>query len=116
MSPKSAPERDPRISRARISEFSSNMLWAGITNSTVEGLQVEQPMPKLPTVHWLIVDNATPGVKQLILEFQDQIIVGDAPPQWTSSVIQWIGENLKKPITHIWVSRPAQEHMSRSLT
>ena len=103
-SPKAAPKKVDGISHARITEFSSNMLWSGITKSTVEGLQVEQPIPELPTVHWVVLDNDTLGVKQFIIEFETELIVGDAPPQWTKSVIQWIAENLKKPVTHVWVS------------
>ncbi|KAH8892699.1 hypothetical protein GQ53DRAFT_860750 [Thozetella sp. PMI_491] len=110
MFPKSAPKRVQGISHARITEFSSNMLWGGITQSSVDDLRAEQPVPGLPTVHWLILDNDTLGVKQLVLEFQNQVIVGDAPPQWTSNVIQWVSENLKKPITHLWPSHHHRDH------
>jgi hypothetical protein len=103
MTPKAAPEKVPGISHARITEFQSNMLWGGITHSDVDDLQAQQPVPGLPTVHWLVLDNDTLGVKQLIIEFDTEVIVGDAPPQWTSSVIQWIEQHLKKPITHLWV-------------
>lgn len=104
MTPKAAPMKVPGVSHARITEFQSNMLWGGITHSDVDELQVQQPVPDLPTVHWLVLDNDTLGVKQLIIEFDTEVIVGDAPPQWTSSVIQWVAQNLKKPITHLWVS------------
>lgn len=104
MTPKAAPEKVPGISHARITEFQSNMLWGGITHSDVDDLEAQQPLPELPTVHWLLLDNDTLGVKQLVIEFDNEVIVGDAPPQWTSSVIQWIAQNLKKPITHLWVS------------
>lgn len=102
--PKAAPEKVAGISHARITEFQSNMLWGGITHSDVDDLQAQQPVPELPTVHWLVLDNDTLGVKQLIIEFENEVIVGDAPPQWTGSVIQWIAQNLKKPITYLWVS------------
>lgn len=104
MSPRAAPMKVAGVSHARITEFQSNMLWGGITHSDVDDLQAQQPVPGLPTVHWLALDNDTLGVKQLILEFDTEVIVGDAPPQWTSSVIQWIAKNLGKPITHLWVS------------
>lgn len=104
MTPKAAPMKVPGISHARITEFESNMLWGGITHSDVEDLQAQQPVPGLPTVHWLALDNDTLGVKQLIIEFETEVIVGDAPPQWTSSVIQWVAQYLNKPITHLWVS------------
>lgn len=104
MTPRAAPMKVPGVSHARITEFQSNMLWGGITHSDVDDLQVQQPVPDLPTVHWLALDNDTLGVKQLIIEFDTEVIVGDAPPQWTSSVIQWVAQHLEKPITHLWVS------------
>lgn len=104
MTPRAAPMKVPGVSHARITEFYSNMLWGGITHSDVDSLQVQQPVPGLPAVHWLVLDNDTLGVKQLIIEFDTEVIVGDAPPQWTSSVIQWVAQHLKKPITYLWVS------------
>ncbi|KAG6362617.1 hypothetical protein INS49_007709 [Diaporthe citri] len=82
-----APMKVPGASHARITEFQSSMLWGGITHSDAEDLQAEQPVPGLPTVHWLALDNDTLGVKQLIIEFDTEVIVGDAPPRWTTSVI-----------------------------
>lgn len=102
--PKAAPKKIDGISHARITEFSSNMLWSGITNATVEGLKVEQPVNGLPNVHWLMLDDDELGVKQVILEFETELIVCDAPSQWTSQVIEWIAQNLKKPVTHVFVS------------
>lgn len=80
------------------------MLWAGIKNVTVEGLKGEQPISDLPWVHWLILDDDPLGIKQMILEFETEVIVCDAPPQFSDKVIQWIAQNLNKPITHLWVS------------
>ncbi|KAK7704189.1 hypothetical protein SLS64_008747 [Diaporthe eres] len=110
MTPRAAPMKVPGISHARITEFQSNMLWGGITHSDVDELQVQQPVPDLPTVHWLVLDNDTLGVKQLIIEFDTEVIVGDAPPQWTSSVIQWVAQHLKKPITHLWPTHHHRDH------
>lgn len=102
--PRAAPKKVQGVSHAHLTEFSSNMLWGGITNSTVDRLEVTHPILDLPQVHWIVLDNETLGVKQLVLEFENEVIVGDAPPQWTTNVIQWISENLGKPVTHIWVS------------
>lgn len=51
-------------------------------------LKVEQPVNGLPNVHWIILDDDESGVKQVILEFETELIVCDAPPQWTSKVIE----------------------------
>ncbi|KAF7557064.1 hypothetical protein G7Z17_g971 [Cylindrodendrum hubeiense] len=110
MSPKAAPKKVHGLSHARITEFSSNMLWAGMKNTTSKDLKVEQPIPGLPSVHWLIVDDDTLGVKQMILEFETEVIVCDAAPQYSSNVIQWIAENLNKPITHLWPTHHHRDH------
>ncbi|KAK7403349.1 hypothetical protein QQX98_010870 [Neonectria punicea] len=46
--PKAAPKKVQGIPHARITEFSSNMLWSGITNVTTKDLRVEQPVPGMP--------------------------------------------------------------------
>ncbi|CAM1504906.1 Fc.00g024970.m01.CDS01 [Cosmosporella sp. VM-42] len=108
--PKAAPKKVQGISHARITEFSSNMLWSGITNATVEGLKDEQPVPGLPHVHCLILDDDQLGVKQVIIEFETAVIVCDAPPQWTSKVIEWIAQNIKKPVTHLFPTHHHRDH------
>ncbi|KAL7935120.1 hypothetical protein V8C35DRAFT_279576 [Trichoderma chlorosporum] len=108
--PKAAPERIEGITHWWLTEFFGNGLWAGVKNSTVEGIKVEQPVKGLPKVHWVIVDDDILGVKQMILEFENSVIVCDAPPQWTLSVIQWIKEDLKKPVSHIWPTHHHRDH------
>ena len=101
--PKSAPQKVEGISHARLTEFNSNLLWTGITNSTVEGLKAKAPVAGLPTVHWFILNEDSLGVKQMIIEFDDEVIFGDAAPQWSKSAIAWIKEKIGKPITHVFV-------------
>ncbi|KAF4467560.1 hypothetical protein FALBO_5568 [Fusarium albosuccineum] len=108
--PKAAPKKVEGISHARITEFSSNMLWSGITNSTVEGIKHKKPVPGMSNVHWLILDGAELGVKQFIIEFEDHVIVGDAPPQWTKEAIQWIEKNIKKPVKYLWPTHHHRDH------
>jgi hypothetical protein len=102
--PKATPRKVNGISHWWLTEFYGNGIWSGLKNSTVEGIKVEQPVKGLSKVHWVVLDDDILGVKQMILEFEESVIVCDAPPQWTHSVIQWIEKNLKKPISHLWVS------------
>lgn len=101
-SPKAAPSKLPGLDHWQITEFSSNMLWAG--GYERDFLRVENPVEGMPNVYWLVLDDDSLGVRQLVIEFEDEIIVGDAPPQYSKSVIDWIDKTLKKPITHLWVS------------
>ncbi|UKZ75257.1 hypothetical protein TrVFT333_002932 [Trichoderma virens FT-333] len=109
-SPKAAPKKVDGIDHWWLTEFSGNGIWTGLKNSTVEGIKTEQPVKGLPKLHWVILDDNVLGVKQMILEFEESVIVCDAPPQWTLSVIQWIKENLKKPISHLWPTHHHRDH------
>ncbi|KAM6519328.1 hypothetical protein FALCPG4_012971 [Fusarium falciforme] len=108
--PKAAPKKVEGITHARIGEFSLNGLWAGITKSTVDTIKGEKPVPGLPNVHWILLDPDQLGVKQFIIEFEDHLIVGDAPPQHTKEVIKWIKKNINKPITHLWPTHHHRDH------
>uniref|UniRef100_A0A8H7N103 Metallo-beta-lactamase domain-containing protein n=1 Tax=Bionectria ochroleuca TaxID=29856 RepID=A0A8H7N103_BIOOC len=108
--PKTAPRKIEGFTHDRITEFSSNGLWSGLTNSTVDGIKHDQPVPGLPNTHWLTLDDDALGVKQLIIEFEDHVIVGDAPPQWTKEVILWIEKNIQKPIKYLWPTHHHRDH------
>ncbi|CAI6031735.1 unnamed protein product [Clonostachys chloroleuca] len=108
--PKTAPRKVEGFTHDRITEFSSNGLWSGLTNSTVAGIKHDQPVLGLPNTHWLTLDDDTLGVKQFIIEFEDHVIVGDAPPQWTKEVILWIEKNIQKPIKYLWPTHHHRDH------
>lgn len=84
------------------------MLWSGpgsgIGNNTVDSIKHKNIIPGLPNTHWLIINDEFLGVKQFVFEFEDHVIVGDAPPQWTKQVMEWIDKNIGKPIKYLWVS------------
>ncbi|KAL7768576.1 hypothetical protein ACKLNR_002877 [Fusarium oxysporum f. sp. zingiberi] len=112
--PKEAPKRTEGLSHAHILEFSSNMLWSGpgsgISNNSVDSIKHKNIVPGLPNAHWLIVNDEFLGVKQFVIEFEDHVIVGDAPPQWTKQVIEWIDKNIGKPIKYLWPTHHHRDH------
>ncbi|KNB01488.1 hypothetical protein FOXG_04717 [Fusarium oxysporum f. sp. lycopersici 4287] len=112
--PKEAPRRTEGLSHAHILEFSSNMLWSGpgsgISNNSVDSIKHKNIVPGLPNAHWLIVNDEFLGVKQFVIEFEDHVIVGDAPPQWTKQVIEWIDKNIGKPIKYLWPTHHHRDH------
>ncbi|KAJ4250975.1 hypothetical protein NW762_011625 [Fusarium torreyae] len=112
--PKAAPKKTEGLSHAHILEFSSNMLWSGpgsgISNDSVDNIKHKNIVPGLPNAHWLIVNDEFLGVKQFVIEFEDHVIVGDAPPQWTKQVIEWIGKNIGKPIKYLWPTHHHRDH------
>jgi hypothetical protein len=104
MFPKAAPHKVDGVTHAHLTEYSSNLLWSYTDNSTVQDLAAIAPVKGLPTVHWLIVKDDYLGVKQAIIEFENEVIIGDAAPTWSLNVIEWVKENIGKPITYVFVS------------
>ncbi|EXK25181.1 hypothetical protein FOMG_18157 [Fusarium oxysporum f. sp. melonis 26406] len=111
LAPKSAPKKIPGISAGLMTEYNSNMLGTALKNATIENLEVETPVSDLPQVHWVIVDDDNDlGVKQMAIEFEHEVIILDAPPQWTKAVMQWVAKNLKKPVTYVAPSHHHRDH------
>ncbi|CVL12257.1 uncharacterized protein FPRN_07011 [Fusarium proliferatum] len=112
--PKEAPKKTEGLSHAHILELSSNMLWSGpgsgISNNSVDNIKHKNIVPGLPNAHWLIVNDEFLGVKQFVIEFEDHVIVGDAPPQWTKQVIEWIDKKIGKPIKYLWPTHHHRDH------
>ena len=105
--PKAAPARADGYGHAEIGEFSASMLWGGEYTGTLANLSAIHPDPSLPNV-WFLQFQDSPFYSQMVFEFENGVIVADAPPHQSQLVIQWVNGTLKKPITHLWVSlRPA---------
>ena len=100
--PRAAPAKIPEYSHAEIGEYWTNALWSGPYTGTYDNITTETLGPDLPNAHKLLVENS-PIVEHLILDFEDGVIVYEAPPHQTDLVIRWVKENLKKPITHVFV-------------
>jgi hypothetical protein len=97
------PAKIEGYSHAEIGEYWYNTFWGGEYTGTYQNVSVTQPVEELPGVHWLLVRDS-PNLQQLVLEFEDSLIVFEAPPHQTDLVIRWVNETLGKPITHLWVS------------
>lgn len=110
MSPKSAPHKVDGITHAHLTEYSSNMLWSGLDNTTVHDLKVSVPVNGLPTVYWMVLKDDYLGVKQMVIEFESEVIVGDAPPDWSNLVLEWIKENINKPVTYLFSTHHHRDH------
>jgi hypothetical protein len=88
--------------QTQLAAFSANMLPTTPFTGTLENLTVTRPLPGAPKLHHLDFIDA-PGYKQLVLEFEDAVIVADAPPLQSLLVLQWVKETLGKKVTHCWV-------------
>ncbi|KAG7414067.1 hypothetical protein Forpe1208_v008297 [Fusarium oxysporum f. sp. rapae] len=112
--PKEVPKKTEGLSHAHILEFSSNMLWSGpgsgINNNSVDSIKHKNIVPGLPNAHWLVVDDEFLGVKQFVIELENHVVVGDASPQWTKQVIEWIDKNIGKSIKYLWPTHHHRVH------
>ncbi|KAL7952088.1 metallo-beta-lactamase superfamily protein [Trichoderma barbatum] len=103
------PKRISGYTHAEIGEYWYNTLWGGEYTGTYNNLSVVQPASDLPRVHKLLFLDSS-NLEQLVLEFDDAVIVFEAPPHQTDLVIRWVKEKLKKPITHLWPSHHHHDH------
>ena len=107
-SPKVAPKADPNIPHADILEGFTNAIW-GFEVTPLGNLSATHPLKNLQKLWNLIFENS--AYAQLVMEFEDGVIVADAPLHQTDEVIEWIQKNIKKPITHVWVSQMGKAHL-----
>ncbi|RTE84456.1 hypothetical protein BHE90_001057 [Fusarium euwallaceae] len=107
--PRAAPAKIPEYSHAEIGEYWTNALWSGPYTGTYDNITTETLGPDLPNAHKLLVENS-PVLEHLILDFEDGVIVYEAPPHQTDLVIRWVKENLKKPITHVFLTHHHHDH------
>jgi hypothetical protein len=103
-STKESPAPSPETPHADISEGFSNGLWGPGFQLTNPNVTATHPIENFTQLWNLIYDDSE--YAQLVMEFDDGVIVADAPPHQSLFVIDWVQKTLKKPITHMWVRRP----------
>jgi hypothetical protein len=98
---KEPPAASPEAPHADISEGFSNGLWGPGFRLTNPNVTATHPIENIPQLWNLIFADSQ--YAQLVMEFEDGVIVADAPPHQSLFVIDWVQKTLKKPITHMWV-------------
>jgi hypothetical protein len=93
---------EPDYGFAQLGEWASNGLWTGKYKGKASNVSATHPIPTVPQL-WHLRFLDAPSYNQIIMEFDDALIVGEAPPQQSFQVMQWVKDNLGKNITHIWV-------------
>ena len=78
------------------------MLWYGGYAGSLDNLTVIQPVPGLSKLHHLTFNDA-PGYRTVVAEFDDAVMVVDAPAHQSKLTIQWVQETLKRNVTHLLV-------------
>ncbi|KAG9495040.1 hypothetical protein J7337_013271 [Fusarium musae] len=100
-------EKPPGVPGDLVTDYSTSLLGSPVKNVSVEALKSARPVD-LPQVYWLIIDDSHDlGFKQLIVEFETEVIVCDAPPFWSEAVMEWIEKNIGK-VTYVALRIPQQ--------
>lgn len=103
VTPKATPLKNSDYGHAELGEFSSNMLWRGEYTGTLANLSATNPIANLPHF-WFLTFLDSPTYQQWVIEFEDEVIVADAPPHQNDLVIEWVQSTLGKNVTYLWVS------------
>jgi hypothetical protein len=97
------PARDSSYDFSEIGEWYSNYLWVGAYQGTLANLSATTPLPDMPGVWFLYFPDGL-GYQQIVIEFENEVLVLDSPPHQSQLVLQWALEALGKAVTHVWVS------------
>ncbi|KAF5985470.1 hypothetical protein FBULB1_2899 [Fusarium bulbicola] len=105
-----ASEKPPGIPSGLVTDYSTSLLGSPVKNVSVDALKSARPTDLLQ-LYWLIIDDSHDlGFKQLIIEFETEVIVCDAPPFWSEAVLQWIKKNIGKKATYVAPSHHHRDH------
>ncbi|KAF5638148.1 hypothetical protein F25303_7785 [Fusarium sp. NRRL 25303] len=103
-------EKPSDVPSGLVTDYSTSLLGSPVKNVSVDALKSSRPVDLLQ-VCWLIIDDSHDlGFKQLIIEFETEVIVCDAPPFWSESVMEWIKKNIGKKITYVAPSHHHRDH------
>ncbi|RFN52385.1 metallo-beta-lactamase superfamily protein [Fusarium flagelliforme] len=103
------PTRDNEYDFAEIGELFTPHTWGGAYRGTLANLSAINPYPDLPGV-WLLIFKDAETYRQMVYEFNDFVVVLDAPPHQSHLVIQWVTQTLKKPLKYVWPSHHHHDH------
>ncbi|KAF5642513.1 uncharacterized protein FTJAE_3670 [Fusarium tjaetaba] len=120
-------EKPPGVPSGLVTDYSTSLLGSPVKNVSAEALKSARPVDLLQ-VYWLIIDDSHDlGFKQLIIEFETEVIVCDAPPFWSEAVMEWIKKNIGKKVAYValiipemavdyWSSIPGAEFITFNQT
>ncbi|KAG8672180.1 hypothetical protein FPOAC1_005442 [Fusarium poae] len=112
LGPKTPPATSSHmILEGLVTDYSSSMLGSGVVQEPLKIIRAENPVRGLPQVHWLVLNDSDElGFKIVIIEFDHEVILCDAPPGWGETIKHWVAENIKKRITFVAPSHHHRDH------
>lgn len=112
---KSAPAASSVVPNGLVTDCSSSMLGSGVPTGAREIKEAHNPIQGLSQVHWLVLNNNDSlGFKMVVIEFENEVILCDAPPEWSETIMKWVAEYLEKPIKYVAVRQTYQLRHDKS--
>ncbi|KAF8242331.1 hypothetical protein K440DRAFT_131665 [Wilcoxina mikolae CBS 423.85] len=99
------------FTQTQLAAFSQNMLFTTPYAGRLENMTVTHPLGA-KGVYYLAFNDA-PGYRQVVVEFEGEeggVLVVDAPPGQSLLVIEWVKRELRKNVTHIWITHHHGDH------
>lgn len=108
-----APHTDEEYPRSEVHEFYESGIWYGPFGKALNASSVVVkpvfPGGNVPQIQNLCVGG--PGYTQLLIEFDDGLVITDAPAHRSKLILQWVKENMHgKKITHVVPSHHHRDH------
>ncbi|KAL5590457.1 hypothetical protein FOBRF1_014014 [Fusarium oxysporum] len=103
-------KKTPGVPSGLVTDYSTSLLGSPVKNVSVDALKSIRPVDLLQ-LYWLIIDDSHDlGFKQLIIEFENEVIVCDAPPFWSEAVMEWIKKTIGKKVTYVAPTHHHRDH------
>ncbi|EMT68868.1 hypothetical protein FOC4_g10004960 [Fusarium odoratissimum] len=103
-------KKTPGVPSGLVTDYSTSLLGSPVKNVSVDALKSIRPVDLLQ-LYWLIIDDSHDlGFKQLIIEFENEVIVCDAPPFWSEAAMEWIKKTIGKKVTYVAPTHHHRDH------
>ncbi|PVH69972.1 hypothetical protein DL98DRAFT_621263 [Cadophora sp. DSE1049] len=104
------PVSDSQYSFGEIATWSESYMWYGGWVRTAEDYTFTQPVSELPGLWYMDPGPNPPSYNQMILVFEDSVVVLDAAPHQGLVIIDWVQKTLGRNVTHVWPTHHHGDH------
>jgi hypothetical protein len=105
---KESPQQSKDYNRAEVHEFFETGLWSGSFDFNTSDVVITYPIPDVLRIRSVYVGYA--DYVQMLVEFSDFLLITDAPPHRSKILLQWISENIGKPVRYVAPSHHHHDH------
>jgi hypothetical protein len=107
----SKPARNPEYPRSEVHESFEAGLWSGPFGEIFGASNVTTGHPIAGVDEISTIYIGYPDYVQLLIEFEDGLLIADAPPHRSKIILDWVESNMHgKKITHVVPSHHHRDH------